>query len=79
MDSMRGPSCQIHKERSPNKCHRPDFCHLSAGTYMYLKIGVKKTEIGAEHGALATLAAKIYVVTQVRSSHKFISTWVWCI
>ena len=23
MDSIRGPSCQIHKERSPNTCPRP--------------------------------------------------------
>ena len=30
MDSIRGPSCQIHKERSPNACPRPRYLRQTA-------------------------------------------------
>ena len=70
MDSIRGPSYQIHKERSPNKYPRPRFLqqtpkplyfrHLPGvqGQGAYLKMSVEKVEIGkraAEHGALASI------------------------
>ena len=69
MDSIRGPSCHIHKERSPNKCpptsailrQTAKSLYSSAGAKVrgaYLKMSVKKAEIGkraAEHGALATV------------------------
>ena len=70
MDSIRGPSCQIHKECSPNKCPRPRcfaansevaVLQPSAGAKVRgacLKMSVKKVEIGkraAEHGVLTTI------------------------
>ena len=71
MDSIRGPNCQIHKERSPNTCPRPRYLRqtakrckllqLSAGAKVrgaYRKISAKKAEIrkrAAGHAALATI------------------------
>ena len=75
MDSIQGPSCQIHmdhKERSPNTCLVRDICgkqrsavlQLSAAGAKvrgaYLKMSAKKAEIRRRAAELGALATTRY-------------------